>query len=161
MKVKSCCFTGHRNVAEKDVDKIFTINKIIIEILINEKNVTNFKVGGARGFDTIVSLVILQLKKQYPNIKLTLILPCENQDINWFEKDKFLYNIVLRNADEITYISKKYTPNCMLKRNDKLLENSDYCLCYLKENTMKGGTFYTVSRAKKNNIKVYNINDYI
>ena len=63
MENKSCCFTGHRNIAKKDYEQIFNVTKSIIEILIKEKNILNFKAGGAKGFDTIASLSIIELKK--------------------------------------------------------------------------------------------------
>ena len=161
MENKSCCFTGHRNILEKDYNNIYNLTKNYIEKLILEQNVSYFKVGGARGFDTICSLCILELKKKYSYIKLILILPCKNQHLKWNEKDKELYNIVLENSDKIMYVSEEYTKDCMLKRNDKLLENSDYCICYLREKTIRGGTLYTFNRAKDKNIKIYNINDYL
>ena len=161
MKKRICCFTGHRNILEEDYNKIYDLTKTTIENLILNKEVTYFKVGGARGFDTICSLCILELKKKYNYIKLILILPCKNQHIKWNEKDKELYNIVLENADEIIYISEEYTRSCMLERNDKLLENSNYCICYLREKTVKGGTLYTFNRAKKLNIKIFNIINYL
>ena len=63
MENKSCCFTGHRNIAKKDYEQIFNVTKSIIEILKKEKNILNFKAGGAKGFDTIASLSIIELKK--------------------------------------------------------------------------------------------------
>ena len=161
MKKLTCCFTGHRNIAKSECVKIYEVTKIIIEILIKEKGVLYFKVGGARGFDTIVALVIIELKFKYENIKLILILPCKNQCFNWNKRDIYLYNLVLKNADEIIYISENYTKTCMLERNDKLLENSSCIVTYLRENTNRGGTFYTISRAKKQNLKICNVNDYI
>ena len=161
MENKSCCFSGHRIIAKKDYEKIFNLTKNKIEFLIKENNVKYFKVGGAKGFDIIASLSIIELKKVYEDIELILILPCKNQDVKWSKKDKELYNIVLENANEIIYVSKEYTKSCMLERNDKLLENSDYCICYLREKTVRGGTLYTFNRAKNKNIKIYNINDYL
>lgn len=49
----------------------------------------------------------------------------------------------------------------MLERNDKLLENSSYLVTYLRKNTNRGGTFYTVSKAEKQNLKICNVDDYI
>ncbi len=161
MKEKTCFFTGHRNIHKKDYDNIYFLTKNIIEFLIKEKGITYFKIGGAREFDTIASLSIIELKKIYPNIKIILVLPCKSQPLKWCEKDKQLYSIVLQNADEIIYTSENYIKNCMLKRNDKLIEDSSYCISYLKENIKRGGTFYTVRRAIKNNIQVYNINNYL
>ena len=145
---KVCLFSGHRIVPNKDYEKIFNITKNKIEFLIKQNNVKYFKVGGAKGFDTIASLSIIELKKVYKDIKLILILPCKNQDVKWNKKDKELYNIVLENADKIIYLYEEYTKSCMLERNDKLLENTDYCICYLREKAIKGGTVYTINRAK-------------
>lgn len=161
MKKLTCCFTGHRDISKNEYAKIYEVTKIIIEILIKEKGILYFKVGGARGFDTIVALAIIELKVKYQDIKLILILPCKNQCFKWNKRDIDLYNLVLESADEIIYISENYTKTCMLERNDELLENSNYCVCYLREKIMQGGTFYTVSRAKKNNIEIYNVNNYI
>ena len=49
----------------------------------------------------------------------------------------------------------------MLERNDKLLESSDYCICYLKEKSVRGGTVYTVNRAIKKEIPLINIFNFI
>ena len=117
MIYKSCCFTGHRNILEKDYNNIYNLIKNCIENLILEQNVVYFKVGGAIGFDTICSLCILELKKKYSDIKLILILPCKNQHLKWNEKDKELYNIVLENADKIMYVSEEYTKDCKTNRS--------------------------------------------
>lgn len=159
MKKLTCCFTGHRNISKQLYEQIFNITKHKIEILIKDYNVKYFKVGGAKGFDFIAALSIIELKKLYTDINLILVLPCKNQDVKWNKKDRDLYTIVLENANEIIYISEEYTKNCMLQRNDKLLENSSYCICYLREKTVKGGTLYTINRAKNKDIKVYNINN--
>ncbi len=161
MKEKTCFFTGHRNIAKKDYEKIYQLTKNSILFRIVNNDIKYFKVGGARGFDMIASLVIIELKKEFKDIKLILILPCKNQMNNWCKNDKDLYNIVLQNADEIIYISENYTKDCMLKRNDKLLEDSMFCICYLRKSAKMGGTFYTVNRAEKQNIKIYNINNII
>ena len=161
MKKRICCFTGHRNILKEDYNKIYELTKTTIENLILNKEVTYFKVGGARGFDSICSLCVLELREQYPHIKLILILPCKNHYKKWNESDKNLFYKILENADEISYISDEYTNNCMLERNDKLLEHSDYCICYLKEKSVRGGTVYTVNHAIKKEIPLINIFNFI
>ena len=54
MEEKTCFFTGHRNIVKKDYERICYLTKVIVEMLIQQKGVTNFKIGGARGFDSLV-----------------------------------------------------------------------------------------------------------
>ncbi|MBQ2806065.1 MAG: DUF1273 family protein, partial [Clostridia bacterium] len=56
---------------------------------------THFRAGGAIGFDTLAALCVLEQKKQYPQIKLDLILPCRDQDAAWGEQDQHAYHFVL------------------------------------------------------------------
>lgn len=44
---------------------------------------------------------------------------------------------------------------CMHKRNRYMVDNSNYCICCLTEE--KDGTAYTVSYAKKQNLKIINL----
>ena len=37
------------------------------------------KWDGALGFDTIAAQAVLSVKETYPEVKLILVLPCENQ----------------------------------------------------------------------------------
>lgn len=150
MKEKSCCFTGNRII----VDSVFDVReKIKLEI---EKliycGIFNFYNGGALGFDTISALVVLELKIKHPNIRLIMLLPCINQCKYWLTKDKDIYEYILKQADEVIYISEEYTTHCMLDRNKALIDNSSYCICYNRKTT--GGTVYTILYGKKQGIKI-------
>ena len=35
--------------------------------------------GGALGFDTLAAQTVLDMKKEYPQLRLILVLPCEDQ----------------------------------------------------------------------------------
>lgn len=151
MKEKTCCFTGHRIIKEKEIDELkIRLEQEIINLI--EKDVVFFVCGGALGFDTIAALTILKLKKVYKNIQLIMALPCKNQDKYWNEKDKIIYRNILSLADRIVYISDIYTRDCMLNRNRYMVNISYYCICYLRKN--KSGTAYTISYAKNYNLKI-------
>jgi len=154
MKSKTCCFTGHRNLSESDILDIQQQLYIIIESLI-KKGVIYYGCGGAIGFDTMAAETVLELKKIYPQVKLIMVLPCHDQDKYWSTKDKEKYVYINNQADKIVYTSKEYTSDCMLKRNRHLVDNSSYCICYLRNNT--GGTAYTVSYAKSKKLNIIQI----
>lgn len=153
MKEYTCCFTGHRDcINNRKIRK--KIISVIKELII-EKDVKYYCAGGAIGFDTIASLCVLKLKKKYPHIKLILILPCYEQDKYWSDKDKKVYNYIKKKADEIVYVSDKYTNGCMQKRNRYLVDKSKYCVGYCVKN--RGGTYYTLNYAEKKEIEIIKI----
>lgn len=114
-----------------------------------------FGAGGALGFDTLATQCVLSLKKQYPHIKLILVLPCITQTKGWSKNDIAIYEEIKSQADKVVYTSQEYTRGCMHKRNRHLVDNSSACISYLTES--KGGTFYTVNYAKSKGVEVINI----
>jgi uncharacterized phage-like protein YoqJ len=120
-----------------------------------EQGYLYFGAGGALGFDTLAAQAVIKLRQSYPDIKLILVLPCENQDARWREQDRELYRDILQKADKVTYVQKDYTYDCMHKRNRRLVDCSSLCICYLTERT--GGTAYTVDYAHKNGLDVINL----
>ena len=107
------------------------------------------------GFDTLAAQCVLYLKKQYPQIKLILVLPCESQTRNWDSEDINVYEQIRGQADKVVYTSKEYTRDCMFRRNRHLVDNSSICIAYLTQN--KGGTAYTIDYAKKKGVRVINL----
>lgn len=114
-----------------------------------------FGAGGALGFDTLAAQTVLNLKKDYPQIKLILVLPCKTQARGWKQEDIEEYNRIMKAADKVVYTSQDYYSGCMHKRNRHLVDNSSLCICYLNSNT--GGTAYTVDYAKSVGCRVSNI----
>jgi len=158
MKEKTCCFTGHREIPSEQYQKIFEKTERAVEEHI-KNGYLYFSAGGALGFDTLAAIIVLDLKKKYPQIALNLVLPCPTQAKSWSEKDKKIYEDIKQKADNITYTSLEYSRGCMHKRNRCLVDNSSACICYLTEDN--GGTFYTVKYAKKHGLTVINISDTV
>lgn len=154
MKEQTCCFTGHRKIPPEQYKSIVKRLKLEITDMIN-KGIIYFGVGGALGFDTMAAKAVLELREIYPQIKLILVLPCKTQTQGWNEADKKTYEDIKRACDKYVYVSEEYTYDCMYIRNRHLVDNSNYCICYLTKQI--GGTAYTVEYAKKNGLKVINI----
>ncbi len=154
MKDKTCCFTGHRKIPS---EKLSTISKRLEDAVIFyiEQGYCYFGAGGAMGFDTLAAQTVLKLKRQYPKIKLILVLPCKDQASRWSPQEITEYDRIKASADKIVYTSEHYYNGCMHKRNRYLIDNSSLCICYLTKRS--GGTAYTVQYAEKQNIGVINI----
>ena len=94
-----CCFTGHRNLPEWEKNSM----RQKLEAVTREfaaAGIRTYCAGGAVGFDTLAEQVVLELKKEFPQIRLVLVLPCRQQAKYWPEWDKAVYQDILRRADE-------------------------------------------------------------
>jgi len=150
----TCCFTGHRRISSAETARVYSLLLSTVDALIR-RGVTRFACGGAIGFDMLAGEAVLSLRMNYPHISLNLILPCHDQDALWQPRDKTRYSYLLSRADDITYVSDRYNPFCMMERNRRLVESADICVCYLKQNS--GGTFYTVGQAGKAGLEIINL----
>lgn len=154
MKDKTACFTGHRNIPNNEIEKVREqLYYTIIDLI--GRGYCYFGAGGAHGFDTIAAQTILELKKEYPHIKLILVLPCLSQTRGWQESDIKMYEYIKQQADKYVYTSEKYFNGCMQKRNRHLVDYSSTCICYL--NSDSGGTAYTVKYARSKGLNIINI----
>lgn len=154
LKKHTCCFTGHRDMPSDRKSDIRSQLKAAVERAI-QNGYRFFGAGGALGFDTMVAQTVLELKPQYPQIRLILVLPCVNQTAGWKQSDIDEYEHIKALADKVVYTSKIYYSGCMFKRNRHLVDNSSLCICYLTRQT--GGTAYTVRYAESKGVTVLNL----
>ena len=154
-KFKVACFSGHRKLPQDLTEIRKNLEKAIISLI--DQGVVFFGSGGALGWDQLAATTVLKLKKDYPHIKLVMVLPCppEQQSLKWNEEQKKRYYEILEQADKMRVLSPKYTNTCMLDRNRHLVDCSAYLISYLRENS--GGTFYTVNYAQQKGLKILRI----
>ena len=156
LMVQTCCFTGHRVIPSGEKETIRNLLETAIEKAIQD-GYRFFRTGGALGFDTLAAQTVLELKQQYPHIRLILVLPCINQANGWKQADIDEYERIKSLADKVVYTSREYHTGCMHKRNRHLVDNSSLCICYLTK--LSGGTAYTVRYAENKKISVFNLAD--
>lgn len=154
IKNKTCCFTGHRELSPYTPKEVFNETRNVISRLF-DKGIIYYGTGGALGFDTVAAEAVLSVQKEHPEVKLILVLPCENQTKYWKQQDIDVYNDIKANADKVKILSPYYYNGCMQKRNRHLVDCSSTCICFLTKN--EGGTAYTVDYAKEKGVKVINI----
>lgn len=163
LRSETLCFTGHRSQKlpwkfnEDDERCIIAKNKTRNEIENCIKNGYKYFISGmALGFDMISAEIVLELKKIYPHIKLICALPCKNQYKPWPLCQQQRYKKIVKQADIIRYISNEYTENCMLERNNYMLNNSSLVIALY--NGKGGGTGYTIRKAREQGLDVIIIN---
>lgn len=102
--------------------------------------------GMARGTDMWCAEIVLELKKIYPNIKLTAIIPCRTQTNGWTDAEKRRYDKILGECAAVVCVSESYTKSCMMKRNRALVNCCDLLIAVF--DGQKGGTANTISYAR-------------
>lgn len=154
---KCACFTGHRVISGEERAELRVTLRLELLRLVN-LGYTTFLAGGALGFDTVAEQEVLRLKNEISEeIKLVLVLPCRDQDLNWRERDSAVFRTLRRSADEVVYTGEEYERGCMFVRNRFLVDHSSACLFFLRENTTRGGTVYTVKYAKQKGLKLIDL----
>ena len=131
--MKKVFFTGHRTNSfyTEDMRNLLRLLRKFAS-----EGTVDFYAGGARDWDiTFESFVLLMRRDDFPFIKLHLVLPCppEEQTANWNKSDKEEYQEILEAADSVEIVSEHYDKSCMKKRNERLVELGDICLCYYNE----------------------------
>ena len=154
--MKICCFTGHRTIEDQHKAALVASLDLLLDRLSSE-GYTEFRTGGARGFDTLAALRVLALREKNPSCRLHLILPCRDQTKFWRLGEQALFEDILKKADKVDYVTDIYEPSCMYARNRALVDGSDLCVAYLTEN--RGGTLYTCSYALKHKVELINLAD--
>jgi len=155
LRDKTCFFTGHRDIPPALYPVVQQKLERAVEELIG-KGVQYFGVGGAFGFDTLAALTVLQVKRRHPNIRLAIILPCQNHEFSWRGEDQAALDEKIRtHADKIVYTAERYYSGCMYKRNRHMADSAAWGIVYLNRTT--GGAAYTVSYAKSVGVRILNL----
>lgn len=83
MKDKTCCFTGHRpEKLKRNETQVKEALERAIEAAVS-RGFTHFISGMARGVDLWAAQLVLELKKQNPDVKLLCAVPYENFEKRW------------------------------------------------------------------------------
>ncbi len=152
----TCCFTGHRVIPYGKRAELAAILDRRIAALF-DVGFTEFRAGGARGFDALAAERVLAFRETHPTCHLHPYLPCRDHDKGWSAHDRATFEELRAAADSVTYVREHYSPDCMHARNRALVDGSDLCLAYLTAN--RGGTLYTASYALKCGVHFINLAD--
>ena len=152
--MQTCCFTGHR-IIKITPELTQRLRDSIIEVI--KQGVTAFYDGGACGFDMLAAEAVIELKAEYSDITLHLLLPCppEEQVKGWNKAQIVRYEKLVNAADSVTVLSEHYNPDCMKQRNKRLVELADCCICYCRD--LRSGTGQTVRMARDKGIAIINL----
>ena len=152
-KQKTCCFTGHRILPKEEREQIRARLARAIRNLY-EEGYRHFVAGGALGFDTVAAETVLAFRRHYPDITLTLMLPCADQDARWTDGERAIYTAQKQAADEVITLADRYFDGCMQKRNQAMVDASSACIAYMTR--LRSGAGQTVRMAHAAGLRVIN-----
>ena len=110
----------------------------------------------AVGFDMLAAESLLGFKAEYPDIRLTAVIPFRGQPCKFNPADKGRYQSILGKADNVVCLSETYFDGCFLRRNDYMLNHASHIIAYYNGEP-KGGTFYTCRRAERMGLEITNL----
>lgn len=142
-KRNTCCFFGHREVTHNIRPKLIAI----IENLITETGVTEFYVGHQGQFDSMVYSVLKELKVKYPHIRYIVVLAYMPD-----EHFKEVYGEDTLFPDGLESVPKRFA---ISKRNDWMIQHSDYAVCYVHKIT--GGAAKFREKAEKKGLQIIDV----
>ena len=134
-------FCGHADFYGSEDVRVWL--KETVEGLIR-RGADDFLLGGYGGFDACAASVVWELKKQYPAIRSTLVLPYLDRKVNAPKYDNTLYP-PLENVPRRFAISK---------RNEYMVNEADIVVAYVTHDW--GGAATTLAYAKRKKKEIIN-----
>lgn len=153
--MKACCFTGHRDLPKGEAERLTEKARALILLLIQE-GFTEFRVGGAVGFDMIMAELLLRLRdEKKQEIRIISVIPFPSWRAKWSSEEIRRQNMILEKSDEVIFVRQHYCQGIYMIRNRALADGAQVCIAYC--NRPKGGTAWTVRYAKQNGLRTYNL----
>lgn len=151
----ACAFTGHRPKSfpwkyNEAAPGCVLLKEFLTEQIkvLADRGITDFLSGMAQGVDLWCAQIVLELRKKNPALRLHCILPCEGQESRWAVSAQEHYHSILAQANEVIYVGRKYSRNCMLKRNRYLVDHCSILLA-VYNGSRRSGTGATVRYAQQ------------
>ena len=158
----TCCFTGHRaaklpwKFQEHDPRCIALKQKIYDAVeAVYASGVRHYICGMANGCDLYCGEAVLQLRRQHPEITLEAAVPYEGQARTWPSEQKVRWDYLYDACDYQTIVSHSYTPDCMMRRNRYMVDNSAVLIAAYSG--ASGGTLNTMLYAMRKKREVIQI----
>lgn len=108
-------------------------------------------IGGQHGVELWGAEVVLDLKEEFPNLKLGVLTPFLEQEKNWKEERKEQYERIMAEADFVEAVSKKpYMAPWQFKARDEFsLHNTEALLLVYDEEKEGSPKFLKAAAGKR------------
>lgn len=159
MREKTACFSGHRpeklpSNSGEDSQLLMMIKSLLYYQIRRsaEEGYTRFITGLARGVDLWAAGYVLELKRNFPGLKLICVKPTENHGKNFRGEDRYLFDSVLARADEMHCTGSHYTRRCYQIRNRYMVDHAQRLIAVVDD--YNSGTGQTISYARRSGLEL-------
>jgi uncharacterized phage-like protein YoqJ len=154
----TCCFSGYRPEklpwgSDETDPRCLRLKEKIYDAVsaVYASGVRHYICGMALGCDMYFCETVLQLRDEHPDLTIEAALPCEDQAARWNEAQRSRYFNLVGQCDVETLISRKYTPDCMTRRNMYMVDRASVLIAVYDGRF--GGTMHTVGYAQKQGLE--------
>ena len=151
MRLHRCCFTGHRQ--EKLSSSPEEVKQWLSDQIMNaiDDGYVTFITGMAMGVDIWAGEIVTRLRESDPRLHLIAAVPWPGFSARWNAEWKNRYESLLKKADLVKYISKKYDPSIFTTRNLWMADHCSRVIAYY--NGEDGGTKDMILYAQEKGIE--------
>ena len=146
IKNTACTFFGHSDFCRVDASALAeAVEKLIV------KGIDIFYVGNQGYFDGMVLNILTNLHKKHRHILYSVVLayhPTQTPNLD-------LYHGHIIYPDSLESCPRKFA---IEKRNRWMIENSDYCICYIDRTW--GGAYKFAKQSKRKGLTVINLGNF-
>lgn len=151
----TAAFTGHRHFDRSKVNVIKSrLTAAILECY--GQGIRCFISGFAQGFDIIAAECVVELKTVHSDISLIAAIPYAGYSDHLSNYGRQLYDRLLAHTDQTFTLSDYYYARCFLARDEFMVSQCSRLIAYY-DGRERGGTYYTVRKAKEQGIPVLNL----
>ena len=158
----TCCFTGHRASKlpwkyREDDPRCIRLKQQIYDTVeaVYASGIRHYICGMANGCDLYFGEAVLQLRQLHPDITLEAAVPYEGQARSWPADQRQRWQRLYDSCDYQTVVSHSYTPDCMRRRNQYMVDNASVLIAAY--NGTSGGTMNTLLYAIRQKREVIQI----
>lgn len=153
-----CCFSGHRpsrlpwGGRESDarcLELKYTLSRTL-EALYG-RGFRHFICGMALGCDFYFAEAVLALRELHPDVTLEAAIPCAGQAEKWAAAQQQRYEALLSRCDERHLVQRDYSPGCMQRRNEYMVDHSALLLSAFAG--VPSGTMNTILYARRSGVE--------
>lgn len=114
--------------------------------LIEAMGVTHFISGVDLFLGQFIAEIVLELKRDYPEVTLECVIPCEELAANWTIAQRDRYFSIVERCDKETLLQHHYSKDCIRKKKEYMVKQSNYVLVVWNGKSGSSGKLLSIAR---------------
>lgn len=154
----ACAFTGYRPQKlpwDEESDPRCVNLKQRLRAAIEDAcrgGMEHFICGMAQGVDLYCGELVLEVRRDWPEITLEAAIPCPSQCAAWSAAEQGRWHRLLEQCDDETIVQQHYSSGCMMRRNRYMVDHAAMLIAV--HDGQSGGTRRTIEYALRRRLDV-------